>query len=103
MALDFAQVDKLGRVTGCTVRIDLNTHHSLIQRVSASRFPLLARMSDYYADASYPNEELEQLARELEEYKLTVSHPAYVTLLESALALVRDSAARGLVVEAIAD
>jgi hypothetical protein len=103
MALDFAQIDASGDVTGQTVRIVLDAHHIVFQHVSRATFPLLARMSDYYEDASYRNDELPALQRELEDYKRLASEPIHTSVLTSMIELVRDSIAVGLHVEAIAD
>ena len=52
-----------------SAQIDSKQHAALFARVAdqASRFPLLMRMSDYYADAEYTTDELEPLIAEVEQ------------------------------------
>ncbi|RYD59225.1 MAG: hypothetical protein EOP83_20635 [Verrucomicrobiaceae bacterium] len=103
MGLDFAQVDESGQVSGATVRIGADIHNSLIQAASASRFPLVYRMHDYYSDVTYRREELPALARELEEYGPSVSEPSHLQTIGSMRTLVLDCIEKGLSIEAIAD
>jgi hypothetical protein len=65
MALDFAQVDARGDVTGVTVRIDRREHVAIIHSLPRCEFPLLARMSEYYQDVEYTSSELPALGVEL--------------------------------------
>lgn len=103
MALDFAQVDTSGTVIGETVRIDRRAHLSIIHGLPGGEYPLLGRMRDYYDDASYAPEELSRLELELTRVLERPLLSQDLVVVECMLSLVRDSAKKGLGVEAIAD
>ena len=71
MPLDAQIIDS---VTGqidpeLSAHIDSEQHAAFLAQVGqqSSRFPLLMRMSDYYADAEYTTDELESLIAEVEQ------------------------------------
>lgn len=103
MAFDFAQVENDGQVTGRTVRLDLELHYSIIQAASPERFPLLARMREYYEDVGYESDELPALAEELRALSAELAATAGGGVVQSMLDLVENSIEKGVRVEGIAD
>jgi hypothetical protein len=103
MSLDFAQIDTTGAVTGETVRLDRRAHLSIIHGLAESEYPLLGRMRDYYDDASYAAEELHELALEVRKIMERPLPNQDLAIVERMLWLIRDSAEKGLRIEAIAD
>ncbi|MBK8252207.1 MAG: hypothetical protein IPK82_06010 [Polyangiaceae bacterium] len=103
MALDFAQVDAAGVVTGLTVPLDRRAHFSIIHGLAESTYPLLLRMREYYEDASYKTDDLPGLETELTRCLTKALSREDRAVVEEMLCLVRDSVDKGLEIEAIAD
>lgn len=103
MALDFAQVDSNGIVTGQTVRLDPRAHASIILQLKPGEFPLLYRMHEYYDDAEYGSEDLESLEKELVKCLSREMKEIDRGIVERMIELVLDSKRQGFSVEAIAD
>ena len=103
MALDFAQIEDNGNVTGLTVRLTPSTHASIMHQLTEDEFPLLYRMREYYDDAEYEIRELALLKLELARYLEKDLPNESTTVVQSMLNLVQDSIEKGLRIEAIAD
>ena len=102
MALDFVQVDDDGNLTGMRVALQREEYSALLWELNPREFPLLARMGDYYNDASFQKNELSSLKVELR--RLHERHTGHLRdLLNKMVRLVRHSIENNLGVEAIAD
>jgi hypothetical protein len=103
MALDFAQVDKDGSLTGPNVPISIELHGCFFYQMPVGKYSLLNRIRDYYADTTFTSEELPELKRKLESYVSMLTEVQQIALLKSMIELVRESLVRGLTIEVIAD
>jgi len=103
MALDFAQVDSEGTVTGKTVRLDPGAHVSIIHGLMPGEYPMLCRMTEYYDDVEYAPGELKSLEEELHKLIGCDLADEHRVLVRQMLELVLDSMRNSFKVEAIAD
>jgi hypothetical protein len=102
VALDFVQIDAEGNLTGMRVALQREHYSELLWALSPAEFPLLARMGDYYDDASFRAEELTPLKQELLQLQRTCPNERSGIVREM-VCLVSHSIENDLGVEAIAD
>lgn len=108
MALDFIAVNVHDfRIRGLELAIPLDIHEVVFDRVSRGQYPILARMSDYWDEAVFTNDELPLLRKEithlLSEIPESEASSYSALLLLKMLAVVDDAIEKQLCVATIAD
>ncbi len=99
MALDFAILDEEG-FPDDSVPIGMVDHLRLMQRATPKEhFPLINRLCDYYADASFDASEIIYLKAELNR----IDRETLEYMIDALISLISKAEAQGKGIEAIAD
>lgn len=102
MALDIALLDDSDTPTA-TVPLGVDAHWELIQLARTESLELLLRLSDYYEEASFFQQELPSLARELEAVSRAKTSPELAEFARSARLLCDTARSAGRGLDAIPD
>jgi hypothetical protein len=108
MALDFIAVNTDDfRIRGLELAIPLDIHEVVFDRVSRGQYPILARMSDYWDEAVFKNDELPLLRKEITHLLSEISESEAgsdsALLLLKMLAVVEDATEKHMAVATLAD
>lgn len=103
MALDFAQIDNDGIITG-NVPIGIEAHANIFDKMDIDRYKYLERIRDYYSDTIYYSDDLSGLMKDLIALRDdNLSVDCNIVLIESMIELVVDTISKKYRIEVISD